>query len=325
MHYFLGIQALIQANAHVNIVNDTGDTPLHVATKFPDIVRTLIDANANVNVLNSIDRLPLHCAAIELEHCENWAALVESVEILLDEHSDVSVVDRSECTALHYITAFHHLGRSRCSDSTIHTRDFNYDLLRLVQKILDTDGAIVNKKDNKGCTPLHIAVENGDLELAEVLLNHHGDPYTQNKYGQTCFDIAKTSHVKDVAPEILVLLNSKDNLLKNANAFSMTDGAGYMGAMNNGGPAHGVGATVCNTGQVVAFLQSLLAAVDHEADREDLSDAINTIKCMLDKYSVKLSLSVEHSQTLKQVKSTLLEEMSPLYIIDALVNERLHS
>ncbi|XP_075265107.1 uncharacterized protein LOC142357345 isoform X3 [Convolutriloba macropyga] len=311
-----GIQALIQAGANVNIVNDTGDTPLHVATKYPDIVRALIEAQANANMLNCIDRLPLHCAAIELEHCENWAALVESIELLLDENSDVSVVDRSECTALHYITAFHHLGRSRCSDSTIHTRDFNYDLLRLVQKILETDAGIVNRKDSKGCTPVHIAVENGDLELTEVLLNHHGDPYVQNKYGQTCFDIAKTSHVKDVAPEIAVLLTSKDAMMKaagNMSSFGQNMPDGAFGPMSASG--------MLSSGQVVPMLQSLLNTVDNDNDRDDLSEAINTIKCMIDKYGVKLTLSPEHKQTLKQVKSTLLEEMSPLYIIDALLNE----
>ncbi|XP_063718073.1 uncharacterized protein LOC134845131 isoform X3 [Symsagittifera roscoffensis] len=342
-----GIQALIQCSSNVNLVNDTGDSALHVATKFPDIVRCLLEAQANVNLLNCIDRLPLHCAALELEHCENWSALVESVELLLDEGSDVSTVDRSECTPLHYITAFHHLGRSRCSDSTIHTRDFNYDLLRLVQKILETDNGLVNRKDSKGCTPLHIAIENGDLELTEVLLNHHGDPYIQNKYGQTCFDIAKTSHVKDVAPEIAVLLSSKEAMMKHGgmNSYGMHGMGMGDGCYGGGGGGGGISSVVVNGDQVLGVLECLLESIDDEQEREELGEAVGVVKGVLDKYGLPPNcvlgvgvggvgiggvggaagagggLSKEHRETVKQVRGTLLEEMSPLYIIDAFLNQ----
>ena len=217
-----------------------------------------------------------------------------------------------------------------------------------MQKILETDNGLVNRKDSKGCTPLHIAIENGDLELTEVLLNHHGDPYIQNKYGQTCFDIAKTSHVKDVAPEIAVLLSSKEAMMKHGgmNSYGMHGMGMGDGCYGGGGGGGGISSVVVNGDQVLGVLECLLESIDDEQEREELGEAVGVVKGVLDKYGLPPNcvlgvgvggvgiggvggaagagggLSKEHRETVKQVRGTLLEEMSPLYIIDAFLNQR---
>eukprot|EP00959_Pyramimonas_sp_CCMP1952_P395469 8286461-Pyramimonas_sp.AAC.1 len=53
------VRALLKAGAEVNVQNNTGDSPLHLAT-VEEVAQALLEAGAEVNVQNIKGRSPLH-------------------------------------------------------------------------------------------------------------------------------------------------------------------------------------------------------------------------------------------------------------------------
>jgi ankyrin repeat protein len=56
------IELLLESGANVNAKNALGNTPLHLAVKDRRAVETLLAAGAEVNVRNGLDKTPLHYA-----------------------------------------------------------------------------------------------------------------------------------------------------------------------------------------------------------------------------------------------------------------------
>ncbi|GFR94249.1 B-cell lymphoma 3 protein [Elysia marginata] len=112
---------------------------------------------------------PLHLA-IKLD-------FTEAVELLLKSGADVNAVDCSGSSAIHMAVQ----GRST-------------PILRLLmEKCPDVQ---LNNRNIDGLTPLHTAVDNGDLEQAELLLSHGADiDVTDGKSGRTpLFRAAESNH-----------------------------------------------------------------------------------------------------------------------------------
>jgi ankyrin repeat protein len=149
------VAALLAAGADVNAGDDSGKTPLHLASSgkgtrqnateanFHAIFRTLIEHKADINRKDNYKRTPLHDAALRGEKTLS--------ELLLNHGADVNVPDETGDTPLH--------------DAIFYG---SKDVVRL---LLDrkADLAVRNKW---GKTPLGLAIQRGHKEVAEILRKH---------------------------------------------------------------------------------------------------------------------------------------------------------
>ena len=67
----------------------------------------------------------------------------------------------------------------------------NIEVLRL---LLTEFGADAHAKDNRGWTPLHSAVHNGDPRSVELLLAHGADATAVDDEGRSVAEMAEESH-----------------------------------------------------------------------------------------------------------------------------------
>ena len=56
-------------------------------------------------------------------------------------------------------------------------------------------------------TPLHWAVESGDISCVELLLRHGADVHIENKFDKSPLEIASDKHYTDIYEMLLVRLN----------------------------------------------------------------------------------------------------------------------
>jgi ankyrin repeat protein len=62
-------------------------------------------------------------------------------------------------------------------------------------------GANVNVRQERGFTPLMSAADNGDYEMAQLLLTYYADVNTRNDKGKSALDIARDKgfgHVESI-------------------------------------------------------------------------------------------------------------------------------
>ena len=101
------VQVLIDANAQVNLVDDSESTALHEAARNTDldIVKMLVNAGAIVDKKNIYDRTPLHVATVY--------GRVAVVEYLVSKGADVNAVDFRGSSVLHRARSRIKLARNR--------------------------------------------------------------------------------------------------------------------------------------------------------------------------------------------------------------------
>ena len=89
---------LKQTKYDLNILNHSGESPVHVAvaTRDEEIIRIILDAGFPVNSQDSAGQTPLHCAIIS--NC-----FQSTVQLLLDHGADPSAVGEGGKTLLHFI------------------------------------------------------------------------------------------------------------------------------------------------------------------------------------------------------------------------------
>jgi ankyrin repeat protein len=155
-------RALLQAGANVRKSNNNGQTPLHYASMegYIEIVRALLEAGAGADVrkLDAYTRSPIYHACSG--HFEVFRALVEA-------GGDVNKLDSVGYTALHYAS--------------------NWGLIEGVRYLCVERGADMNKSTTGGTgdTPLTLASENGNVEVARVLLEAGADVNKRTSDGRT--------------------------------------------------------------------------------------------------------------------------------------------
>jgi ankyrin repeat protein len=136
--------------ALARVSNDTGDTPLHHATRngHLDVVRALVGAGANIDAVRGDGYRPVHCALMP-----NWflppqpRARAEIVDLLL----------------------------SRGARYTIFIAALRGDA-QFVQDALARDRSQANFEDTCHHRVLSAAVRRGDVALTRLLLEHGADP-----------------------------------------------------------------------------------------------------------------------------------------------------
>jgi ankyrin repeat protein len=83
---------LIEQGADADETDHFGNTALHLALAYPDLMKLLLESGANVNAKNAMGNTPLHLAVKDRR----------AVEILLAAGADVNARNGLDKTPLHY-------------------------------------------------------------------------------------------------------------------------------------------------------------------------------------------------------------------------------
>ena len=119
--------------AAVNAVDQYGDTALHRAARFFEVVQVLLSCGASASTSNLSGDMPLHCAA--------WYGDVRVMRLLVGHHADVNA-----------------RGQGGESPLAVAARRGKLDAVRF---LLERGGAAVSAVDARGHTALQAAAEAG--------------------------------------------------------------------------------------------------------------------------------------------------------------------
>lgn len=147
-----------------------GKAVLHLAVEnaWYDLIEVLLWTGANVNDQTSDGESPLFIA-VEMGD-------EDIVELLLGYSADVDIKNLQDQSPLHVAA------------------EFSLDIVR----ILLNEGAYVNEPDTYGETALFIAVEAGDEEIVQALLECRADPNVKNLKNQSPLHVAAKFSVRIV-------------------------------------------------------------------------------------------------------------------------------
>ena len=193
------MQRLISSGTNVDISDENGWTPLHLACVESGVgLELLIQHDADVNSLTKEKRIPL-------------ALLIASsgspklFQYLLDHGAKPEIPDDDGWTCLHSAAGDANLELCKillgCSTVDIDAQDSEGDtplhwmclnpnaLPELVQMFLDR-GAKVNEQNKNSEGPLYKACTVGNVPATRLLLDHHADIDDDNVFGRTALHAA---------------------------------------------------------------------------------------------------------------------------------------
>lgn len=248
------IQALTMncANAIINIKNNRGCTPFHLACMVDktDCVMEFLKAGVDVNLHCILDRRepemgsatdsPSRCMKDVLDMYSNrffnsdikhggtplhWAKTPELTEVLIEHGCNVNARNFQGDTALHVMVK-----RSRLACSVA----------------LLSHQADVDIQDADGNTPLHLAVKSGDLSLVQTFITFGADVNKMNNLGETARHIVATEK-KNGFGEILFALHIVGANRCEKNLVNCNDGCNGCGQFNGIPPENCTFSRTCET------------------------------------------------------------------------------
>ena len=168
------VKSLLSRGADIDLHNETGDTPLHIAVKKGHIrlVRFLIDQGAAVEAKNNDQKTPLDIALLKPPR-------MKIVELLVEKGSAISTIHAAAFVGhVEKIRSFMEGG----TDIDTKGEDGQTPLFKAVYgghvdavRFLLDNGANVNEKDKEGNTSLHYAVWFHRNEIAKLLIDRGAD------------------------------------------------------------------------------------------------------------------------------------------------------
>jgi ankyrin repeat protein len=208
-----GVNILLERGADTNSQDSSGQTPLHLYrlsifdsninedylsdTNSEDCLSTLCKKINNINARDFSGKTPLHCAAKRNDST--------MIQILLENKASIDAQDKGGRRAIHYALeaadktcgkAFQVLIEQGAS---VNDTDFNGNTclhliaslpclsegtINLINNLPPEKKANISLTNNKGESPLHIAVKNHDNEMIQHLLDNHVNKFVQNKLDQ---------------------------------------------------------------------------------------------------------------------------------------------
>jgi ankyrin repeat protein len=163
------VKALIGAGARVDVVDQDGNEPLHIAVGHPtnrEIVKALLDAGARVDAANNDGMQPLHLAV--------RSADIATVQTLLASGANPDAGGLHGLRPLHLVA----LGGARRMNAALASAHGGHNLRKLLYgweyitlvKVLLSNGAAFDVEDKNGKRPIDYAFEGGFSEMVDLLL-----------------------------------------------------------------------------------------------------------------------------------------------------------
>lgn len=166
---------LIENDADVNVMSNRGVTPLHLAASIgsKEIMRLLIEAGADVDATDNSGQSVMIYAI--------RSGKTDAVRFLKEYGADASQVDDDGRSAIDYANI---TGMAQMMDGTIeedvnkrdsygntplHQSCYNGHS-EMVKRMLQNENIEVDAMNDIGETPLHIAIREDNLHIAELLL-----------------------------------------------------------------------------------------------------------------------------------------------------------
>lgn len=172
------IKMLINQTARIDVFDEQGEAPLHVAVSrgHEQVVDILLEHSAFVNVRNKPGMTPLHIAA--------QLGYTSMVKQLITEHG--AILD----------------AMTLIKQIPLHLAAENGRLE--VCKTLLSLGSDLNAVDNQSQTPLHLAARKNHSDVLRLFLNHKPELVSlANKNGLTCAHIAALNGSVEAIKELL--------------------------------------------------------------------------------------------------------------------------
>jgi len=149
------VQWLLSHDVDANAQNVSLCLPLHFAALngCPEMCRILLEHDANINAQDKYGEVPLHkVARPNIRHHQ-----LDIMQLLLDQGTDVNIRDNDGSTLLHH-SSWWQKGESVIVMGTIEG-----------SRLLLKHGANIDAENDEGKTPLQVALEGGNYEMAEFL------------------------------------------------------------------------------------------------------------------------------------------------------------
>ena len=149
------VQWLLNRGADVNAQDNRSNAPIHLAAGWGrlGVVRMLIECNADIDLRGRFGRTPLHFAASRYYNDDH----VGVMQLLLDHGANPNERDDNGSTPLHHHSWWKEEGY-------VATHGI-IECTRLLLKY----GAIIDAEDNKGRTPLQLALDHDRQDIAACL------------------------------------------------------------------------------------------------------------------------------------------------------------
>ncbi len=166
---------LFEEGMSVNIYNESGSQPIHIAAfaGSGDTIKLLSNAGADVNSMSKLGYTPVILAVLTGNQ--------SNLRSLISCGADVNKGDKAGHTPLHYSVNF---GDGAKIESI---------------KMLAAAQADMSPKNDEGNTPLHDAVGNERVSVAQTLVNLGADINVRNEDGKTALHLACRMSSRDMA------------------------------------------------------------------------------------------------------------------------------
>lgn len=215
-----GLRRLVEAGGDVNMVSQDVQrfSPLQAAVLRRDLEMAtyLLDRGADQNYRGGWNASALMIAATS-------AYSAELTAMLLRRGADPNTTDYWGRTALHCVASTCWIdvlealltasadvdSRTPDGSTPLHEATRNTDAETRAIRILCQHGANLNARDNRGLTPLHVAMEKSMANAAQALLDLGADPTIRDAAGRTPVELVHEA-VREYPgiPEVVRRLNS---------------------------------------------------------------------------------------------------------------------